>query len=189
MSFSMVGLGPADQAIIRLLSPAILNTLRGAAETVKRGGGGAESSKWFGDNSRLWLGQLAGSLNRMASIVNLEEIRIGFTSLGERSTSFAAALQPTGGWGDYSQLSRARGRSFQIELDVSWNKAPLFRPNNQPGDSMFQTLVHELSHLVLGTDDYEYGVADCLQLAHDNPLNARRNADSWGYFIEEFRQT
>jgi hypothetical protein len=72
---------------------------------------------------------------------------------------------------------------------VSWNLAPLFRPNDQPAGSMFQTLVHKLSHLVLGTDDHAYGVADCLKLAQHDPLSAKKNADSWGYFVEEFRPT
>jgi hypothetical protein len=187
MSFNMFGLGPADQTAVRLLSPIIITTLRKAAAEIKRGGGVAESEKWFGDSAGPWLRRLGDNLNRMASVVNVEDIKISFRSVNHRKGSFAAASRPAGGWGTYTAVSDARGQNFLIQLDTKWNDAPLFRTGNQPADSMFQTLVHEVTHLLLDTDDNEYGVNSCLTLARESSYKAKGNADNWGYFVEEFR--
>lgn len=186
MSFEIKGLGPADQRYVTQLTPMILNTLHKAASALARGGGGAESTRWFGDASKPWLTSLASDLNHMASVINLETISIGFRPLARRSGSVAVAMPPEDGWGKYTRLSNARGQSFRMQLDTAWNNAPLLRTANE-GDSMFQTLVHELSHLVIGTDDEQYGFAECQALAQTAPARAKNNADSWGYFVEDFR--
>jgi hypothetical protein len=52
-----------------------------------------------------------------------------------------------------------------------------------------QTVVHELTHKVLGTVDWDangdaaYGVKTCLDLARRSPAQALRNADSWAYYV------
>lgn len=51
-------------------------------------------------------------------------------------------------------------------------------------DSRFGTVVHELSHLVAGTDDYVYGVEDAQDLAARSPRKAANNADNYEYFVE-----
>jgi hypothetical protein len=186
MSFNMVGLGPVDQAAIRLLSPLIITTLRQAARIIQQGGGLAESDRWFGDSAAAWMGRLGTTLNRMASVVNVEDIQITFRSVAHRKGSFAAASAPASGWGTYTSVSGARGQNFRIALDTAWNKTPLFRPAGQPADSMFQTLVHELSHLIIESEDHEYGVDPCLELARNSPYKAKENADNFGYFVEEF---
>lgn len=66
-------------------------------------------------------------------------------------------------------------------------------PPGTPADSQFCTLVHELTQLILGTEDVEkggitmYGVDNARQLASTSPYDAKDNADNWGYFVEEFR--
>jgi hypothetical protein len=64
-------------------------------------------------------------------------------------------------------------------------------------DSAFQTISHELSHLLMGTKDHPwnppnakpkcYGETKCLALATGNDARAQSNADNWGYFIEDLR--
>jgi peptidyl-Lys metalloendopeptidase len=53
--------------------------------------------------------------------------------------------------------------------------------NSQPG-----TLTHEMSHFnaVAGTEDYQYGVTGCKNLAETNPSRAINNADNHEYFQE-----
>ncbi len=46
-----------------------------------------------------------------------------------------------------------------------------------------QTVYHELTHKVLATNDHEYGAAGCRALAISDPAKAKKNADSYGYFV------
>lgn len=187
MSFMLKGLGPADQGFILQLTPVILAALRNASAAIQRGERKADSTRWFGDASPPWMTQLASDLNQMASIFNVEQIALSFRAVAHRSGAFAVANPPSGGWGKYTVLSQARGQNFSMELDTAWNKAPLYRTGNTPADSMFQTIVHELTHLIIGSDDISYGADGCLELARTNPAQAKKNADNWGYFVEEFR--
>ncbi len=187
MSFRTVALGPADQGYVVQLAPVIVTTLRKASAKLQRGQGTTESDRWFGDSAATWMSKLGTTLNRIATVTNVEDIEVSFRSLNHRKGSFAAANKPAGGWGTYTSVKDARGQNFRIQLDTAWNKAPLFRPTGVPADSMFQTLVHELTHMLVGTDDHEYGVNSCLALAKSSPYKAKDNADNWGYFVEEFR--
>jgi|GEM_PF-622435 len=49
-------------------------------------------------------------------------------------------------------------------------------------DSKAGTVVHELSHSIVRTDDIVYGQSRCRQLALSNPVQAVKNADSHEYF-------
>ncbi len=62
------------------------------------------------------------------------------------------------------------------------------------GQSQFETVVHELSHIVIGTRDEvdalnvtAYGGANARALAAQSPALALTNAENWGFFVEEFR--
>lgn len=52
-------------------------------------------------------------------------------------------------------------------------------------DSKGGTIVHELSHEELYTDDHKYGEPLAKNLAMNNPLKAGTNADNWEYFAED----
>ena len=54
-------------------------------------------------------------------------------------------------------------------------------------ESKFQTMVHEITHLLLATYDHESGYLACLNLALDSTELAWENADNWAYFLGEFR--
>ena len=189
MGFVAEGLGPSDQEILRRMEPEILKTLRAASSQIRSGRGRAESLKWFGDESQGWMAILGRDLNKMASILNTTPIRVHGTNWQARSTrTTAAARKPAEGWDRYTGMTKAQGQDFDIRLDIAWNERPLFRPGNAPGVSKFHTLVHELTHLILNTDDVKpaYGVQNCLRKAAA-PVNAKRNADNWAFFVDDFR--
>jgi peptidyl-Lys metalloendopeptidase len=49
------------------------------------------------------------------------------------------------------------------------------------------TLVHEMSHFnnVAGTQDYQYGITNCQNLARNNPAQAVANADNYCFYTDE----
>lgn len=192
MGFVDGGLGPNDLMIVRQLQPEIIKVLRNASVRIGQGNGKAESTKWFGDNSQMWMSSVKEKLNRMASLINTKDITVSFSKLNSRcSGEFASANAPVDGWDDFTQwgnmMTAAQGQNFRIVLNLSWNTAPLYRPFKRPADSKFQTLVHECTHLFLETDDDAYGVASCEVTAARAPGTAKKTADCWGYFVEEFR--
>lgn len=54
-------------------------------------------------------------------------------------------------------------------------------------DTALGTILHELTHLIGNTDDYEYGEDDCIELAKSAPEKAVDNADSYEMYLESFR--
>jgi hypothetical protein len=184
MSFIMQGLGPTDQQAVLTLSAQVVPALREVSRIITRGGALSESDMWFGDSSPAWMKRLSTNLNRMANVVNLEPIHVSFRSLAHRKGSFAAAQRPAGGWGNYMTVSGARGQGFILKLDTRWNTAPLYR-SRRDLDSQFQTFVHEITHMLMDTDDIEYGQKSCRLLAKQSSHRAKNNADNWGYFVEE----
>ncbi len=189
MGFILGTLGPGDQATVRNLQGPIITTLRSAAASVRSGAADNQCQLWFGDSSQGFKAQLAGQLSRFASVINTTPITINCEHWKRRDAdTFAAAHQPTGGWNAYTNLTTAQGQGFTITLDLSFSTAPTYRPNPLvAGDTKFQTLVHELSHLVIGTDDHAYGPVPCRGLAISNSNQGKNNADSWGYFVEDLR--
>ncbi len=190
MGFILGALGPADAAIIRDLQEPIVNTLRKAAEDVRKGRADNNCLRWFGDNTAAWKHQLALMLSRFASVVNTTDITVNCLHWRERDPDYGAwALEPTGGWNNYTNLTRAQqGRNFTIFLDRGFSSVPTYRPTaHTASDTKFQTLVHELSHLIIDTRDHVYGPIRCRARAVSNSAQARVNADSWGYFVEDLR--
>lgn len=59
-----------------------------------------------------------------------------------------------------------------------------FRAERTGQDSQGGIILHEMSHLALGTRDHAYQPARVQALAKDNPAAAQMNADSYEYFAE-----
>jgi len=188
-------LGPADQAVVRKLEPEIIATLRQASDRVRGGRADQEMLRWFGDAGLPWRNEVATKLSKMASVVNTTPITVTFTARTKRDTgTVAAARRPKESWGDYTDMTKAQGpgfsgQDFHVRLDLAWNRQPTHCPGHQPGDSKFMSLVHELTHLILDTDDVTpaYGVRNCRNKADTNPAAAKRNADNWAFFVQELR--
>jgi len=192
MGLTATGLGPADQAIVRIMAPEIIRALRSASEKIREGD--EYSKRWFGDSSALWINCLRIKLNRMASVINLQSIDIHGSPLNERNDDwFASVYRRADRRRDYTEnmgqrgfITLSQGQDFNISLELKWNNAPNYRVGSIL-DSKFQTLVHELSHLILNTRDEVYGSIRCRGLALTNSRLAKITADNWGYFVEEYR--
>ena len=59
-----------------------------------------------------------------------------------------------------------------------------FRAARSGQDSQGGIILHEMSHLALGTRDHAYQPARVEALAKDDPRAAQMNADSYEYFAE-----
>jgi hypothetical protein len=183
-------LGPQDQLILRELEKEIIQVLRKASELVKAGECKQTSLTWFGDKSDDWMKTLGTKLNKLASIINTKEILVTQPKLSERDLSEnAAAYTPKDGWKPYTQMTEAQGQEFKIHLNSAWNQMPKFSERNKHVQSKFETLVHELTHLILNTEDIEppYGDINCINKAKNSPRDAQNNAENWGFFVESMR--
>ena len=68
----------------------------------------------------------------------------------------------------------------RIRLATGYRIAKNDGDNSKPG-----ILIHEASHIALGTQDYKYGKPGCLELCKTNVEAARANADSYLYAAED----
>jgi len=59
-----------------------------------------------------------------------------------------------------------------------------FSTGTRGQDARFGVVVHELSHIVVGTRDAAYQPRGAESLAKDEPLVAAMNADNYEYFVE-----
>lgn len=59
-----------------------------------------------------------------------------------------------------------------------------FSAGNRGQDSRLGVVVHEVSHISIGTADVAYQPRQALILAKDDPAGAARNADSYEYLVE-----
>jgi hypothetical protein len=189
MGFTIGALGPADQAAVRMLQHPIVSTLRTAAMDVRKGSADERCRLWFGDVSAAWKTELATKLNKFASVINTTPITVNCENWREREKgTVASALRPQGGWNTYTNLGVALTQGFTVNLDMGFSRLSTYRRvKDQASDTKFQSLIHELSHLILGTDDHAYGPISCRALALGNSAQAKTNADSWGYFVEDCR--
>jgi len=195
MGFVVVG-GPNLQAEVKKLQPKILSAIEKAATEVGAGRANTECQRWFGDVTPAFKKDLAKKLRSFRSVVNLKEVRIHFASIKERERNEnAAAYQPTNGWQDNSSIQKAQTQSFEMHINEAFSQLPTYctpSPAATNGQSKFDTLVHELSHLFLNTEDESYlgatayGGATARLLATNDAAHAKTNAENWGLFIEEF---
>ena len=65
--------------------------------------------------------------------------------------------------------------------------------SSSTGQDQLETLLHELSHIVLGTKDEKlddntttaYGGANARLLAVQSATRAQTNAENWGFFVRD----
>ncbi len=188
---------PSLQKTISTLSPGIMAALQRAAGDCATGSAGPACQRWFGDASAVFQTQLAARLRRFRSVLNLQHIDVVFATLAERnSNENAAAYEPNDGWASYLSTAASQGQDFTLHLNEAFTRLPIYaQPDvaTTTGQSQFETLVHELSHLIIGTDDETlgantaYGGHLARQLAVADVAKAKNNAENWGLFVEEFR--
>ena len=82
--------------------------------------------------------------------------------------------------GDYFAYVYLKDGKYLIYLGKHFWNASLYGRDSKAG-----TIVHELSHEEMYTDDHKYGEIKAKDLAKNAPLKATGNADNWEYFAED----
>lgn len=188
MGFTFQGLGPSDQKALSEVWPKMIQTLRIGWAQIWSRPYRIRSRVWFGDISQEWMLELQRKLYRMATIANTQQFEVTGMHYKKRDSGVAAhAHEPSSGWNTYTNIRDAQRTRFRISLDEGWNRLPTFRKSATPAKSKFQTIVHEVTHLVLHTRDLQYGGPPCKALALNSSVDAKMNADSWAFFIDDVR--
>ena len=172
-----------------------------ASREVSAGGVTAAMNRWFGDSTPAFRKKLAKDLNNLRANLNVRTIKVGFMSLSNRDDGTNAAAFTNPKWGlklgkqiNYTNNDYGKSEMF---LDEAFKGLPILLPlnggliaNDGYNQSRFNTLVHELSHLILGTEDQmwngkeAYGAKRASRLAANEPDTAYENAENWGIFVE-----
>lgn len=200
-----MGFSTADSYIkgwIDKFGRELLEALANCRKRVEDGSANAAISRWFGTaldaGGRQKFGQRLGIIR---SNLNLRSISVGFVGLQSRVGSQNARAWNIGS----PQLSLGKnlvlpgsGGINTIELDLGFKNLPDYLPVSGGSvdasgwnQSKFETLVHELTHVLVGTKDEAlasgataYGAQNALALAGENPTKAFNNAENWAIFIE-----
>jgi hypothetical protein len=152
------------------------------------------SKKWFGDQSATWITELRIKLERLATLIARHNIYIfSIISVNDYLENYAIAYKPENGWKDFTSnehydaiMAQTKPVNIRIGIGYQWFHMPIY---DSPCfyESKFQTLVHELSHLLMATKDHRLKFDRCKSFARTNSTDAKRNADNWGYFASECR--
>jgi hypothetical protein len=199
------GENPYSAKLFAGMGPGILAALQNATKRVKAGEADAAVNRWFGYTpdaaGRTELGNLLGQLT---SRFHFKDITVGFMGLKQRVGDQNARAWNIGKpqlklGTDLAGPNVEAGGISTIELDINFKKLPDYMPTVDGGSvdatkghqSKFGTLIHELTHVLLGTRDVEdedgdvaYGAQAAEALARSDTAGARANAENWGIFIE-----
>jgi hypothetical protein len=181
----------------------IMAAISDSSNRIKSGHANAALLRWFGDASPAWKQTALERLEKLRRIINLQEIAVGVSKLSERDiTENANAL--TGGATSIVPGSNIVDPDPEVQLNSAFLTQPrylprtgsvvdagLYDPNRSNNQSQFETVIHELTHVILSTNDEllqsgekAYGTHRALQLVGENPAVAQTNAENWGCFIE-----
>lgn len=196
--------GKYTGSMINKFSGQFLQALDVAATRTDQGSADAACTRWFGDNTAAFKKDTAKKLRKMKSVVNLKTIRISFQSIAarERGENAAAWNDQTAhfglGTGDFSHVRAHHGITSEVYLNEGFRQLPDFLGTLGGGtiddtfwnQSKFETIIHEMSHLILGTIDAvhagttAYGAQRAATLAAGDAAKAKRNAENWAIFVE-----
>ena len=199
-----MGLRCTNRYVASLIDTMVVITaINDSTTRIRRGQADAALLRWFGDSSPAWKQTALQRLEQLRRIINLQEISIGVSRLADRDiTEGANAL--TGGATSIVPGSNTVDPLPIVQLNSGFVGLPRYLPraggvvdtgvydpqvsNNQ---SQFETVIHELTHVILSTNeeklannDDAYGTNRALQLAGQNMALAKTNAENWGCFIE-----
>jgi hypothetical protein len=113
---------------------------------------------------------------------------------GERAAAQAAIMKEALTYSEVADQNRVTNEGFQrIDVDIDAKRNALSSAFKDDYVIAYEgTIVHELSHLVVGTDDIKvegvtmYGYNLCRFLASKAPAKAIKNADCYRLFCDEF---
>lgn len=182
----------------------VMSGLQEAAARTESGAANAACQRWFGDSSQNFRKDLASRIRKMRSNINVRAINVSMEALVTRNRYENASA-----WNDgtshlrfedsYSHVGTAGGIRSEIYINEAFASLPqkLVVLNDGSVDSSFwnqskvETLIHELSHFILGTKDEKlsrrtvaYGAENAEALAQKDPTKAETNAENFAIFIE-----
>ena len=178
-------------------SMVIINAINECRKRIDSGAANSALQRWFGDTSMEWKKTAKQRLEQMRRVINLQEITIGVRDLDERNTGENAAALP----GSATSIVPGTTQSYkgrQVLLNSAFNRLPRYLPMSNGvtdttgwNQSKFETVIHELTHVILSTDDEKlangnnaYGAQRAKDLATENSAKAKNNAENWAIFIE-----
>ena len=174
----------------------VQNTLTTCVSRIRAGQANNALFRWFGDNSPAWTQDALRRVDKMRAVLNLQSITLGFEWLGMRGGNTNAAAYPNSVPSIVPAAKVITAQSMQLNLDEGFNRLPNYLTLMPTGivnasgfyQSKLNTVLHELSHAILGTVDAPaggcYGAQNARQLATNNSAAAKLNAENWGIFIE-----
>jgi hypothetical protein len=206
MPLNTSALPMAVQEKVKGFSDEISKALGAARDKVAGGKADGIMDRWFGGHDQASRIEIRDKLSKLRSYVMHQPIRCRIR-LDRPADENALAEHVTGGLvggGGLSSFDRLQaGAGFFGGAAGVLNLSPNF-PNLQTyatapvstyaGQDQFETVVHELSHIVLGTADETlndgstaYHASNARLLATEDAVKAKNNAENWGFFVEEFR--
>lgn len=203
--------GKASDANARGLVTDAIAAVSHCYAAVYKGGSFAEkmAEKWFGTDiasvqTAGGTGLVAGMKLIKATLAGSVKFEWNATENGTNAECFAPAV---GGWhtGSLAEAknrlqgtgaSATRSQTFRIVLyppifrmRVQGTKELPLSNGNIADQNQIGTLVHEITHAILNTDDETanpYGVANATLMASTASATACNNAENWGFFCSEF---
>lgn len=201
MPLDMTGLALSQKTVVKSLEVDMLSALQKTRGKIAAGQASAALTRWFGANSTALANSVKGKVARMRSVL------LNRTSKcldGEKSrpagTNAEALGYDTGlfdgGISEADRVARMLDDDDSIHIGPNFKSLPRTASgaaSGWTGQDQLETLLHELSHIVLGTDDEKlddnattaYGSANARLLAVQSEARAQNNAENWGFFIEE----
>ena len=147
-------------------------------------------SIWFGTGARA---SVKAVLKAMNAGMKDGTVTINYTALGgcAGGNTNAIAYQPAIGW-QVANIQQARNVDFT--LDICPRLLKIMATAGTENQSQVGTLLHEISHLLGGTNDeadpgtgvVAYGAAAAKALATNHPALAVNNAENYGFYISAF---
>ncbi len=201
MTLNITGLTQAQGTNVKGLEDSMLNALQKCRDKVAGNKASDAMTRWFGANSPALANQVKGKVARMRSVLNNRSVKCLNGEKTRPATENALATHyPTGLFDDTIGESDRVAR--MLDTDDSIHISPNFRnlpktasgvASSWAGQDQLETLLHELSHIVLGTKDEKlddntttaYGGENARLLAVQSAARAQTNAENWGFFIEE----
>lgn len=179
----------------------MLKTLQNCRDALAGNGAGANTilQRWFGDSSAAFRKDMKEKVAKMRSVLNARDIECKTDILGGSATNNAESYSYTSGLFEKGDtLNRMTDADTHIKIGPNFPLLPKTAsgvPSGWTGQDQLETMLHELSHFVIGTADEKlddgsttaYGGAAARLLVTQSVDRAKNNAENWGFFIEEFR--
>ncbi|MEO1043372.1 MAG: M35 family metallo-endopeptidase [Pseudomonadota bacterium] len=191
MTITFQGLSPTDRDTVTEIWNDMMATLAAPDQL------DTNITRWFGANCpAAFRTGMPRVLRKFRTCMNLCNVTLMCCDLDDRDidTFGAAYLNTNTGFAEIINFNPATQPDLKLELDSQWNIGISRYKTATDRDSAYQTIAHELSHLLMATNDHPwafgskcYGETKCRLLATNNDVRALTNADNWGYFIEDLR--